>query len=252
MADEDDEVHAQELDEDREPGSDGEATDGADGSGRDDESDLSTQRAGADEDEGPSPERGAPQPEAQSRGSRVQRLANENREYRERLERLERERENDRRQWERQQQQFQEAQERDRLNLMTPEERSSYYRERDRQELRNELQQNRMQSAIQMDKIAYDAKASTHPVYRRMQQQVEDMFQEQLRKGQPTDRETILYHLLGRQSVQQAAAGSNKSRQQARRRVDNQRVAPSSGKGEARHTERRLSTAEERLKDVLI
>ena len=106
---------------------------------------------------------------------------------------------------------------------------------------------------MELDKTTYAAKALNNPLYARMQPQVEEMFQEQLRKGQPTDRETILFHLLGKKAV--TGAGSSKPRQQARRRVENQRVSPSSGKSD---TERRtgasgrVSTAEERLKDVLI
>lgn len=239
-------------DTDREPGSEGGEPEGQDAGDRDEAGDLPAQRADAEGDEGEPPARGAPQPETQQRGSRFQRLANENREYKERLERLERDRENERQQWQQRQNELNAAQERDRLALMTPEERFEYNRSRDRNEMRQEMQQLRLQTAMQTDKASYDAKASVNPVYRRMQAEVEGLFQEQVRKGQPTDRETILYHLLGKQAVN--GASNSKPRQQARRRVESQRVAPSSGKGDtARRTgTSRVSTAEERLKDVLI
>lgn len=252
--DEDVQVEQQDDDEDREPGSESEGASGQDTAGRDEDSDLSPERAVGDETpgQGASSERSTPHTEVPQRGGRYQRLANENREYRERLERLERDRENERQQWQRQQAAVNEAQERDRLALMTPDERTNYLITQDRQQRQTEMQQFRMQTAMQIDKSNYDAKAVNNPVYRRMADQVEAMFQEQLRKGSPTDRETILYHLLGKQAVN--GASSARPRQQARRRVENERVAPSSGKGDmARRSEGgRRSTAEERLKDVLI
>lgn len=251
--DEDDDVQVETDDEEREPGSEGEGTEGQDAAGRDDEGDLPAKRADDEGGEGEPPARRSASDETQPRGSaRFQRLANENREYRERLDRIERDRENERQQWQNQQRQLNEAQERDRLALMTPDERLDYYRARDRNEVRQEMQQLRLQTAMQTDKAAFDAKATVNSVYRRMQSAVEDMFAEQVRKGQPTDRETILYHLLGKQAV--SGAGNTKTRQQARRRVENQRVAPSSGKGDTarRSGSTRMSTAEERLKDVLI
>ena len=254
MVDDEDDVQVETDDDaEREPGSESEDTGGQDAAGRDEEGDLSAQRADAEGDEGEPPARGSTQHEIQQRGSaRFQRLANENREYRERLERIERDRENERQQWQNQQRQLNEAQERDRLALMTPDERADYRIAQHRSETQQQLRQIELRTAMQTDKAAFDAKATVNPVYRRMQSAVEDMFAEQVRKGQPTDRETILFHLLGKQAV--SGAGSNKSRQQARRRVENQRVTPSSGKGDTarRSGSTRMSTAEERLKDVLI
>jgi hypothetical protein len=249
---EEDDVQVETDDEDREPGSEGEGTEGQDAAGRDEGSDLSAQRTGDEDDEGEPPARAPAQHETQQRGTRFQRLANENREYKERLERLERDRENERLQWQRQQQQINEAQERDRLALMTPEERADYRISQQRNEMRQEMQQLRLQTAMQTDKASFDAKVTVNPVYRRMQAAVEEMFQEQVRKGQPTDRETILYHLLGKQAAN--GASNLKPRRDARRRVENERVRPSSGKGDTarRSSEGRASTVEQRLKDVLI
>ena len=251
--DEDDDVQDETDDEEREPGSEGEEPGGQDAAGRDEEGDLPAERADAEAGEGEPPARSPASDEAQPRGSaRFQKLASENREYRERLERLERDRENERQQWQRQQQQATEAQERDRLALMTPEERAEYRITQYERRTDARLQQFQLQSAMQNDKVAFEAKAAVNPVYRRMQTAVEDMFQEQVRKGQPTDRETIFFHLLGKQAANGAA--NPKPRREARRRVESQRVTPSSGKGDtARRTgTARTSTAEERLKDVLI
>lgn len=251
MADGDDEEVLGD-DEDRELGAEGEAAVGEDESGRDDESEVSAQQPDAEADEGAPPSRGPAKPEAQSRGStRFQRLANENREYRDRLDRLEREREQERRQYLQQQQQLTEQQERERLALMTPEERADYRITQHERRTAEVLRQTQINTAVHMDKAAYEAKAVNNPVYRRMQEAVEARFAEQMRIGQPTDRETILKYLLGEQAINGAASGGGAARRQARRRVEQQAVKPSAGKSSAT-TSRKVSTAEERLKDVLI
>ena len=253
MPDEDEDAQVEQPDdEDRDVGSESGEPAGEDTGGRDEDSDISAKRTDAGDDAGEPSSRETARPEVQQRtGNRYQRLANENRDYKERLDRLERERENERQQWQRQQQQLNEAQERDRLALMTPDEKIQYYIQQDRQQNNARFNQLQMQTAMQLDKSSYDAKAAVNPVYRRMADQVEMMFQDQIRQGKPTDRETILYHLIGKASVN--GANSSRPRQRARRRVENQRVAPSSGKSDtARRSEGRMSTAEERLKDVLI
>lgn len=253
MADEDDDAQALETgDEDRDAGSEGDGTDGQDSAGRDEESDLPTERADAEGDEGASQARGPAKPEAQPRRSeRYQRLANENREYRERLERLEREREQERQLWNQRQNQVTEQQERERLNLMTPEERADYRISRHEQRTAEMLRTSQLQSAAQLDKAAFDARCATSPARKRLAGEVEKRFTEQMRIGQPTDRETIYFYLLGQQA-DNGAASAPSQRKQARRRVEQERVAPSSNRSSASVQSRKVSTAEERLKDVLI
>jgi len=103
-----------------------------------------------------------------------------------------------------------------------------------------------------MDKASYDAQAASNPTYKRYSAEVERMFAEQMAKGAPVDRITILKHILGAKALEGAAAAP-RQRRAANTRVERERVAPSSGKGDQqRPSTRRMSTAEERLKDVLI
>ena len=256
MADEDDDAQAldseRDGDEREDAGSESEGATGEDSAGRDEDNEGSTQRAGDEGDEG-APQKGrAAVDEAEPRRSdRYQRLANENRDLRERMDRAERERENERQQWQRQQQQLNDQQERERLNLMTPEERAEYRVNQHEQRTNARLQQSELRMLMQMDKSAYDAKAASNPVYRRMQEAVEQRFSEQSRIGQPTDRETILKFLLGEQALN-GAATAGKQRRAATRRVENERVRPAAGKSSATPPVRKMSTAEERLKDVII
>jgi len=257
MADDDEDDDAQALDseqdrDDREDaGSEGDGAEREDSRGRDEAGDLPTERADAETDEG-APQKGRPTvDEAQSRRTRYQRLANENREYKDRLDRLEREREQERQLWNQRQTQLNEQQERERLNLMTPEERGEYLRQQDRRQMTEQLRQFQMQTAMQLDRSSYDAKAVNNPVYRRMQEQVEQKFAEQMRIGQPTDRETILKFLLGEQALN-GAATAPAQRRAARRRVEAERVAPAATRSSTSVQGRKVSTAEERLKDVII
>jgi hypothetical protein len=236
-------------DEEREPRTDSGGTGGEDSAGRDEEGDVSAKRT--DEDEDPRAPQAGRSGEREAESRRYRHLANENRDYRERLDRLERERELERQQWQRQQQQVNAQQEQQRLALMTPDERSEYYRVQDRQQLAGQLQQTELRMAMQLDKANYDAQARADPVYRRMAPEVERVFQEYLRQGRPVERQIILENLLGRQALN-GAAKAEPARRQARKRVEAERVAPARPQGDRGQPARRMSTAEERLKDILI
>jgi len=259
MADEDDDAQAldseRDGDEREDAGSESDGAGGEDSAGRDEDGEISTQRADAGDEQG-APQKGRPsehedEPRGGSARERYQRLANENRELRERMDRAEREREQERQTWALQQQQFSDQQERERLNLMTPEERSEYRIQQFERNNNARLQQSEMRMLMHMDKANYDTQAASNPVYRRMASEVERVFQEQVRKGQPVERQVILENLIGKQALN-GAANSGTQRRAARKRVEQERVAPSSSRSSTTVQSRKVSTAEERLKDVLI
>src|SRR3974390_253270 len=256
MADEDDDAQAQQADdEDRDAGSESDGAGGEDTAGRAADGEISAQQPDAEADEGaPSsrhPAEHAGEPRGSSARERYQRLANENRDYRERLDRIEREREQERQNWARQQQTLNDQQERERLNLMTPEERSEYRIQQFERNNNARLQQSEMRMLMQMDKAHYDTQAASNPVYRRMASEVERVFQEQVRKGQPVERQVILENLIGKQALN-GAASSGTQRRAPRKRVEQERATPTSNRSSTTVQSRKVSTAEERLKDVLI
>jgi hypothetical protein len=247
--DEEDVAHAQQEDAPTES----EEPSGQDTGDGNEAGDLSAKRGDAEEDDGEPPARGSGEPEAEPRGSaRFQRLANDARAAREAADRARQELEEfKRQQWQREQQ-IQEREDRDRVALMTPDERADYRITRFEQAQRQRDSQRDIQVMAQLDKSTYDNQAAINPVYRRMQAQVEQTFQEQMRKGQPTDRRTILAYLIGLQALD-GAANSGSAKRTARKRVDNQTVKPSRPAGDqAATSSRKMSTAEDRLKDVLI
>jgi len=237
------------------PGTEGEGAEGQDSAGRDDEGDVSTERSDAGADAGASPSPGAREPEGQSRGGqRFQRLSDEVKRAREDADRARRELEDFRRQQWQQNQAQTEQEERSRMALMTPEERTEYRFTQHQRNTDRQLYQMQMQSAAMMDKATFDAMAVNNPVYRKYAAQVHERFEDQMRKGQPVDRVTILKHLLGELALDGAAAAP--ARRQARRRVEAQNVRPSSPKGDTERPGGRrtpgMSEAESRLKDALI
>jgi hypothetical protein len=110
----------------------------------------------------------------------------------------------------------------------------------------------RAQLHFVLDKNAFEAKATVHPIYAKYKDEVEKRFQEQLAKGQPVEREVIFKFMLGERSLEGALKAPRQARQ-AQRRVENERVAASSGRSDqASQRGRAGDTAESRLKDVLI
>ena len=232
-------------------GTESEGAEGQDTTGGNEETPVSAQRTADEGDEGSPQEGAAPEHETQSRGrDRFRQLSSERNAAREDAQRARQELEEfKRQQWQRQQQ-LDEQQDQQRLALMTPEERADYrYTQFERRATQRE-QQHSMQMAAQMDKASYDAAAASNPVYRRMSAEVERKFQEQMAVGRPTDRVTILKYLIG-ESALNGAANQAPRRAAARRRIEGQQVKPARPSGDQAQS-RKMSTAEDRLKDVLI
>lgn len=237
-------------------GTEGEGTEGADDAGGDEEASLSAEHPESASDEGAAEKGGevaeGEKPQRTRGQNRFQTLSNENKQLKERLDRQERERQEERRQQWQQNQARTEAEERERLALMTPDERADYRISQMERRTNETLRQSQLQTNIHLDRNAYEAKAAVNPVYARYRDEVEAKFQEHLARGAPVEREVILKYLLG----EKALNGAGKSRDAARRgraRVERERVPPAGGKGDASSQRGRVgSTAEERLKDVLI
>lgn len=220
-------------DEDALAGTEGEGTEGQDaGSDGGKTTDLPAEQPDVEEDDG-EPEEVAPAAGARpSRGeARIQRLANEAKAAREEAAAARREAEELRRQQWQRQEQISAAEEEQRRALMTDAERSAYDLNKVRNEFSAQLRQTQLQSQFTADKMAYESKAASRPVYAKHADEVERRFQEQVRRGAPVERETILKHLLGELALNMAAQPSAQ-RRQARNRVESQRVAAGSGKGD--------------------
>jgi hypothetical protein len=209
----------------------GQGAEGQDGDVGAEEPELSAEHPDGEEDGGEQ-EVNAAQRQQPSRGeNRIQRLANEAKAAREEAAAARREAEELRRSQQQASQHITEQQERERLALMTPEERTVYTLDKQNRTFQAQMNQMRMEQAVQNDKIAFDAKASVHPTYAKYQEMVEKEFQEHLAKGTPVQREQILVNLLGRAALS-SASKARKAAETGQRRVAAQTVRPGSAKGD--------------------
>ena len=239
-------------DEEIVPGTEGQDTPGSDPGAGDDEGEVSAEHTDEEADDGEQEVDPAPPQRGGRAESRIQRLANEAKAAREEAAAARREAEEARRaaaqRQERESQEVYQA----RRALMTPEERTADDMAQLRREFAQQRQQDQMTTAALMDKTAYDAKATINPVYAKFKDEVEDRFQDLARRGQPVEREILLKVLLGERALE-GAGKSGPARRQASRRVESQRVAPGSGRGDAPSNRGRAGdTAESRLKGVII
>lgn len=233
-----------------EAGTEGQGTEGKDAAGGQQEAELPAEHADDEIDDG--------EPEVVAEGAkptrgeaRFQRLANETKAAREEAAAARQEAAELRRERAQQSNQVNEQQQREMLALMTPDERADYKIQQFERRQTHERQQERMQTQALLDKTAFDAKATIDPVYGKFKDEVESRFQEQMRQGRPVEREILLKLLLGERAL--SGARNPKPRQQARQRVDAQRVSPSGGRSDAATARGKAGdTPGDRLKDVYI
>ena len=233
-------------------GTESEGTEGSDAPERDDDSEVSAEHVDAEADDGESEQVDEKAGDKPSRGeNRFQRLANERAAEKARADRAEAELIEARRQSYARQTEQTEAQQREMLALMTPEERAEFRIKQMESRYERDRNQDRITTASLMDKTAFDAKATVNPVYARYKDEVESRFQDQLRQGRPVEREILLKVLLGEKAL--SGASNSKPRKAAEKRVEGQRVASGSGKGDSPSNRGKAGeTAESRLKGQYI
>lgn len=141
--------------------------------------------------------------------------------------------------------------ERQRLELMTPEERLEYKLNRANEANQRQIQMMQFQMADQMDRTNYRAVARSNPVYAKYEGEVEAKRQELLRKNTAVDRETILKYIIGEKMLASGGKGGDKQRRAAQDRVNRQRVPAANGKGDVASDRRSGGrTLENRLEGV--
>ncbi len=209
----------------------GSDTEGQDPGAGDDGSEVPAEHP----DDGEAPGQRGVDDEKPSRGeTRIQRLANEAKAAREEAAAARREADTLRRSQQQASQHLTEQQERERLALMTPEERTTYQLDRMQRTTQQQLREMEFRTQNLTDKAAFDAKATIHPTYQKYQEEVEDKFQDLLQKGTPTDRETILKFMLGERALQNASISKlRKAAQAGQNRVAAQSTKPTNAKGDA-------------------
>jgi hypothetical protein len=94
-------------------------------------------------------------------------------------------------------------------------------------------------AADRADKGAFDSRAQTDPRRKRNAARVEQLLQEERRRGRDFDRETIYKFVLGEEADKaMSGRGPSPARREAERRVASQQARTTGGRGDARRDER--------------
>lgn len=138
-----------------------------------------------------------------------------------------------------------------RRSLLSAEERNSEDLQELRQLVTTGLHQTQLQSADLTDKASFDAKASSDPLYRKWESQVEAERARLAGLGQFVAREALLTFLVGKAALQARAANGGKTQKAlARRRVERQTVKAGNSRNDAAPSRRGSRSLEQRLEDV--
>ncbi len=141
-------------------------------------------------------------------------------------------------------------QERQRLELMTPDEKIDYYRQKDRQESDQRFAALQMQLAENADRSAFDALCARDSRIASMRDDVERQLAEVRRGGGNTSREVIAKYLIGDRALKQAPRARQNQQSAADQRLARQAGKPTgSAKGDiSRGRSEQLSDREARRK----
>lgn len=142
--------------------------------------------------------------------------------------------------------------ERRRLEMMTPEERMEYRLSKSEQMHQMQLRRLEMQNWDMNDKSAFNALSQNDPRAKKLAEKVEQIYQEQSRKGTPVPREMIYHHELGRLVAAQAPKARAKAQSEGAERLRRQTTTAGSGKGDVSANRGKGRTFEDQFGDALI
>lgn len=118
----------------------------------------------------------------------------------------------------------QQAMERERIALMSPEERTSYEVDKVRQELGRELGNIRFQTADASDKSGFDSLCARNPAYASVQDRVEELLANERRAGSNPKREVVAKYLIGELAIQRAGRAKGKQAKAGAAKVSRETV----------------------------
>ena len=144
------------------------------------------------------------------------------------------------------------ALERQRLELMSPEERMSYQLQQAEQRNQQQLQQMQFQMWDSNDKVAFKTLATTDKTAARLSDKVEAELSILRSRGQNVDRQTLLYYLAGKEAVERGRVAGTKQRQTGADNIRRQSARPGNSQSNVSADRRGGKSVEDRLADVFI
>jgi hypothetical protein len=141
--------------------------------------------------------------------------------------------------------------EEDRLALLDPTERAAYSADKRAQQLEHRLNLMQMQMQDNTDKAIFRAKAAHDPLVAKYAEQVEQMLQDDVKKGFSAPRDTYLQILVGKAVIENSAKELSKKKAAASKRIDTVTGKSASARGDVAGS-KKGSSEEDRLRGQLI
>lgn len=141
--------------------------------------------------------------------------------------------------------------EEDRLALLDPAERTAYEANKRAQSLEHRLNLMQMQMQDATERAVFQSQAAHDPLIAKYKDQVEQMLEEDRKKGFSAPREAYLDILVGRAVRQESAKALIKKKESASKRIDAATSKPASARGDVAGSKKGKSE-EDRLRGVLI
>lgn len=139
--------------------------------------------------------------------------------------------------------------ERERVALMTPEEKLDYYRAEDQKALERRFAQLEFRSQDAADRSNFGALCARNPAYQAVADEVESQLAEARRIGTNLPRETIATYLIGKRAIERVNRAKPKQARAGAERIARETVrAPGSGASNVRAGQERSSGAAARNK----
>lgn len=126
-----------------------------------------------------------------------------------------------------------EAQEAEMLARMGSDEQARYFFQKGRQEFGQVLQNQRAETADQIDRLTYESTARSSPLHQRYAPRVEDTLRTERSMGRSPPRQIIFEWLVGKDVVERAMRAAPGQRRQAAARVRSQTTQPGAARGDA-------------------
>jgi glutamine phosphoribosylpyrophosphate amidotransferase len=145
--------------------------------------------------------------------------------------------------------------EQERLAMMQPHELIAHFQEKTRQEMRQEMQQFRLESQEQTDRLAFASLKAREPIAARYEKDVEALVASERAAGRIVSREVALNFAIGKAIREKAPGQAATQRTAARARVASQTTRPGNQSGSPRDNRPSgddLSSLEARLKGQTI
>jgi hypothetical protein len=145
----------------------------------------------------------------------------------------------------------QEQAERDRLALMTPDERAAYLIDRNERQTTDRIAQAERRVAARMDRSEFRALMAEKPNLSRYEAEVERRFEETFKGGGFVERSTILRWAIGDAMMKQAPKAADKQRRQADARRQRETTRAGAGRSDVpAQRGKKGKSAADRLTDV--